>query len=133
MKNLTEYISEAYDPQLSKNKELIDKYFSNFTISTPHPVKRQKNYKKYFDYGYRCEIFKKEQIEPFYDALYKLYDEIGQKYKKEDRAKTIELEKKTFDLCLAKTKEFSDSLGISMDNMPVASIPFCIQTKPEYN
>ena len=53
MKNLTEYIIEAgfdSNAQMAKNREIINKYFTDFTISAAFPIKRQKNYKKYFDY-----------------------------------------------------------------------------------
>lgn len=136
MKNLTEYITEAgFDShaQIRKNKEIINKYFSDFTISAPTPIKRQKNYEKYFDYIYRCEISKKEEIEPFYKALCKMYDETGQKYNKESIDRQMEFDKKQFGANLELNKKFSDSFGIPMDSMPVASIPFCIQTKPDLN
>lgn len=65
MKNLTEYINEAgFDSraQIAKNREIINKYFTDFTISAAFPIKKQKNYKKYFDYMYRCEISKKKKL-----------------------------------------------------------------------
>ena len=96
MKNLAEYITEAgfdSNAQISKNREIINKYFTDFTISAAFPIKKQKNYKKYFDYMYRCEISKKEEIDKFYDALCRMYDETGQEYKQKDidRRKEIAL------------------------------------------
>lgn len=133
MKNLSEYITEAgVDPQIAKNREIINKYFTDFTISAAFPIKRQKNYKKYFDYSYRCEISEKEEIDKFYDTLCKMYDEIGQEYKKENIDRMREIDKKQWASCLELNKELAKTMGVAPDSMPVQSLSFCIRTNPNF-
>lgn len=135
MKNLTEYITEAgfdSNAQMSKNREIINKYFTDFTISAAFPIKRQKNYKKYFDYMYRCEISKKEEIDKFYDALCRMYDETGQEYKQKDIDRRKEIDKNHWNSCLELNKELAKTMGISPDSMPVQSLSFSIRTNPDF-
>ena len=135
MKNLMEYITEAeFDSstQIKKNKEIINKYFTDFTISGAFPIKRQKNYKKYFDYMYRCEISKKEEIDKFYDALCKMYDETGQKYNQKDIDRRKEIEKNQWNASFELTKDLAKTMGVPVDSMPIQSLTFSIHTNPDF-
>lgn len=135
MKNLTEYITEAgfdSNAQMKRNREIINKYFTDFTISAAFPIKRQKNYNKYFDYMYRCEISKKEEIDKFYDALCKMYDETGQEYEQKNIDKRKEIDKNQWNSSLELTKELAKTMGVPVDSMPVQSLSFGIRTNPDF-
>lgn len=135
MKNLTEYITEAgfdSNAQKAKNREIINKYFTDFTISAAFPIKKQKKYKKYFDYMYRCEISKKEEIDKFYDALCKMYDETDQEYKQKDIDRRKEIEKNQWNASFELTKDLANTMGVPVDSMPIQSLTFCIRTNPDF-
>lgn len=135
MKNLTEYITEAgfdSNAQMKKDREIINKYFTDFTISAAFPIKKQKNYKKYFYYMYRCEISKKEEIDKFYDTLCKMYDETGQEYKQKDIDRRKEIEKNQWNASFELTKELAKTMGVPADSMPVQSLTFSMRTNPNF-
>ena len=83
MKNLAEYITEAgfdSNAQISKNREIINKYFTDFTISAAFPIKKQKNYKNWTTIKDCCPIHRMLDIHITKIFLYNRYRRIQSKY-----------------------------------------------------